>query len=341
VFGSPDPVSGTERLVVLAETHPADALAQVRLRDAVSRAVIAAIGEPPDDIVLVPPHSVLKTSSGKLRRSACRAAYETGRIGAAAPTARRQALRLAVGALAARLQLALASAGRALFGVYAGLLFWVLAALTWSITACLTSADLVWRVNHRLARLMLRLTGTSLAVHGLERLPDGPCVLASNHGSYLDGVIVVAALPRPFGFVAKGELQQRFALRLFLQRLGAEFVDRLEAERGVADAARLAQAVARGRSLIFFPEGTFVAQPGLLPFHLGAFLTAVRAHVPLVPVVLRGNREMLPDGTWWPRPALLEVELCAPIMPADESGDTFAAALALRAAAQRAIALRT
>jgi 1-acyl-sn-glycerol-3-phosphate acyltransferase len=340
VFGSPDPVTGTERLVVLAEIRPTDAASQARLRDAVSHAVLAAIGEPPDEVVLVPPHSVLKTSSGKLRRSACRAAYEAGRIGAAVPTARRQVLRMALGALAARLRLTVGGAGRALFAVYAGLLFWMLAAVTWPITACLTNPETAWRANRRIARLLLRLTGTSLAVHGVERLPDGPCVLASNHGSYLDSVILVAALPRPFGFVAKGELRQRFALRLFLQRLGVEFVDRIEAEHGVADAARLADAVSRGRSLIFFPEGTFVATPGLLPFHLGAFLTAVRARAPLVPVVLRGSREMLPDGTWWPRPVPLEVELCEPIMPAHESGDTFAAALALRAAAQRAIALR-
>ena len=90
---------------------------------------------------------------------------------------------------------------------------------------------------------------------------------------------------------------------------------------------------------MFFPEGTFTPRPGLLPFHLGAFLTAARARVPLVPVVLRGNRDMLPDGTWWPRPAPLEVEICEPLTPALDGGDAFAAALALRAAAHRAIAL--
>jgi 1-acyl-sn-glycerol-3-phosphate acyltransferase len=66
----------------------------------------------------------------------------------------------------------------------------------------------------------------------------------------------------------------------------------------------------------------------------------VRARVPLVPVVLRGNRDMLPDGTWWPRPALLEVELCEPLLPTADGGDAFAAALALRTAAHQAIARR-
>ncbi len=338
VFGSPDPATGTERLVVLAETQPGDAAAQAERREAVSRAVIAAIGEPPDVVVLVPPHSVLKTSSGKLRRSACRAAYEAGRIGAAVPAARTQVLRLALGAVAARARRAAVSVGRALFGVYAVLLLCLLAAPAWWLTVGLRNPNLAWRISHHLARWLLRLTATPLTVRGLEHLPEGPCVLACTHASYLDGVILIAALPRPFGFVAKGELRQSFALRLFLQRLGAEFVDRVDAERGVADAARLAAAVARGRSLIFFPEGTFAPRHGLLPLHLGAFMAAARARVPLLPVVLRGNREMLPDGSWWPRPAQLDVEFCEPVMPDEHAGDTFAAALALRAATQRALA---
>jgi 1-acyl-sn-glycerol-3-phosphate acyltransferase len=150
----------------------------------------------------------------------------------------------------------------------------------------------------------------------------------------------VAALPRPFGFVAKGELRQRPASRLFLQRLGAEFVDRLDARRGVDDVTRLALAVSGGRSLLFFPEGTFTPRHGLLPFHTGAFMTAVKAGAPVVPVVLRGNRDMLPDGTWWPRPAALEVELCAPIAPPPQPDNAFAAALSLRNAVHAAIAQR-
>jgi acyl carrier protein len=340
VFGSPDPATGTERLVVLAETQPGDAAAQAQWRHAVSHAVVGAIGEPPDEIVLVPPHSVLKTSSGKVRRSACRAAYEEGRIGASAPSARRQVLRLARGALAARLRFAVAGSTRWLFGAAAGLLFWLLVAVAWPLTACLPRPGLAWRANRWLVRLWLWLTRTTLIVRGLEHLPAGACVMASNHGSYIDGAILIAALPQPFAFVAKGELRESFVPRLFLQRLGTEFVDRIDAARGVADAARLAVAAGQGRSLLFFPEGTFSPGPGLLPLHLGAFLAAARARVPLVPLVLRGNREMLPDGSWWPRPAALEVDICAPFLPAAEAGDWFAAALALRTATQRAIASR-
>jgi len=336
-FGSADPVAGTERLVVLAETRGGDAGAQERLRGAIARAVADTIGEPPDEVVLVPPHAVLKTSSGKVRRAACRAAYEAGRIEAAQPGAGLQLLRLAGGGLRAQLARAAATAGRAAFGVYAAALVGAVAAVSWPLTACSPTPALAWRLNHRLARMLFALTGARLSVDGLARLPATPCVLVCNHGSYLDGVLLIAALPRGGAFVAKAELRASRVARIFLQRLGAEFVERFDAVRSVADAGRLAGVLARGRSLIVFPEGTFVAAPDLLPFHLGAFLVAVRAGVPVVPVVLRGTREMLPADVWRPRPARLGIEVCEPLHAPAGIDDPFAAAIALRDASRRAI----
>jgi 1-acyl-sn-glycerol-3-phosphate acyltransferase len=342
VFGSPDPASGTERLVVLAEVRPARAEAKVLLRDAVSRAVIDAIGEPPDEVVLAPPHTVLKTSSGKVRRSACRSLYEAGGVGAAPASARRQVLRLALGALLPRLRRLGRGFGSLLFGLWATLVFWLLAPLTWLLTLLMPHPAAAWALGGIASRMLFRLTGTPFTVRGLEHLPDTPCVLVSNHASYLDGVILVAALPRPFVFVAKRELQDQFIARHFLQRLGALFVERSDLQRSVADAGRLAEAVQLGRSLAVFPEGTFSARPGLLPFHLGAFLAAARAGVPVVPVAIRGNRELLPDGRWWPRRGSLQVDVCAPTPPAADvsmqAPDLFSAAVTLREASRLAIA---
>ncbi len=340
VFGSADPATGTERLVVLAEVRPGDHDAQARLHDAVSRAVLGAIGEPPDQIVLAPPHTVLKTSSGKVRRSACRERFESGSIGAAPATARQQVLRLALGALAPRLRHIGSRIGGLLFGLQASVAFWILAPTTWLLTALITKPQRAWRLGHHAARTLLRLTGTPLTVHGLEHLPGGPCVLVSNHGSYADGMLLVAALPRAFTFVAKRELLDQPIARIYLRRLGAEFVERAEAARSVADATRLADAVAQGRSLLVFPEGTFVDRPGLLPFHLGAFLAAARAGVPVVPVALRGNRELLPGNSWWPRRSRLDVHIGEPVVASGDTSDVFATAVRLRDAAHHAIARR-
>ena len=99
---------GTEALVVLAETRETRPKALSDLRDAVRKAVIAAIGEPPDDIVLVPPHVVLKTSSGKVRRRETRALYESGDHLRSRPAPWIQMFRLSLSATLAEV--------RALFG---------------------------------------------------------------------------------------------------------------------------------------------------------------------------------------------------------------------------------
>ncbi|HEX9672693.1 MAG TPA: AMP-binding protein, partial [Burkholderiales bacterium] len=78
VFGSPDHRSGTERVVVLAETRETDAARRDALHDRISDLAVSLIGTPPDDIMLAPPGTVLKTSSGKIRRVASREVYERG-----------------------------------------------------------------------------------------------------------------------------------------------------------------------------------------------------------------------------------------------------------------------
>ena len=99
------------------------------------------------------------------------------------------------------------------------------------------------------------------------------------------------------------------------------------------------QAAQAPRALLVFPEGTFRAGVEMLPFHLGAFLAAVQAHSPVLPVTLSGTRELLPDGHWWPRRAALALHIDAPIEPATDE-EPFAAAVRLRDAAQSAIARR-
>ena len=78
MFGSPDPVSATERLVVLAETRENAAAARAALQHRINEVAVAVLGVPADEVVLAPPHTVLKTSSGKIRRAASREFYERG-----------------------------------------------------------------------------------------------------------------------------------------------------------------------------------------------------------------------------------------------------------------------
>ena len=81
VFGSPDPATGTERLVVMAETRERDDAALETIRQAVQEVTVDLLGTPAEVVALVPPHGVPKTSSGKIRRSSAREVFESGRSG--------------------------------------------------------------------------------------------------------------------------------------------------------------------------------------------------------------------------------------------------------------------
>ena len=160
-----------------------------------------------------------------------------------------------------------------------------------------------------LARAFLWLVGMPLGVRFPERLPPGQCVVVCNHASYLDGIVLTAALPARFAFVIKREMAAVPLAGLVLRRLGSEFVERFDRQRGAADARRVLRRASNGSSLVFFPEGTFTRTPGLLKFHTGAFMTAARVGCPVVPAVLRGTRRALPPSGALPKPGRIELEI--------------------------------
>lgn len=164
-------------------------------------------------------------------------------------------------------------------------------------------------------RAFLRLIGLTPRVEGLDRLPEGPCVLVSNHASYLDGILLQTVLPPRFGFVIKREMTRVPLMHLFLKRLGSLFVDRFDTRRGSKDTRQFYRVAAQGEALAFFPEGTFVPRPGVRGFKLGAFQIAARVGMPVVPVAIRGSRHILPSGSWLPRPGRLTIEVAEPVRP--------------------------
>lgn len=339
VFGSPDPVAGTERLVVMAEIRETDPKAAEGLRAQVNTVTLDVLGMPADDIALVPVHTVLKTSSGKIRRAACRELYEKGRRPQRAVWW--QIARLTWSGTLPQLRRGIRVTLDLSYAAYTWALFWLLAPLTWLAAALSPRPMWSWAASRVGARLFVRLAGAPFVVRGLEHLPrDTPSVLVANHASYLDGIILVAALPGAlspagyFSFVAKRELLDPMVSRVYLKHIGSEFVERLDPQRGVEDVRHIVRAAKAGRSPIFFPEGTFTRIPGLLPFRMGAFTVAAEAGVPVVPVSIRGTRSILRDGQWLPRRDSMVITIGPPIVP---DGSDWAAAVRLRDAAHAEI----
>ncbi len=334
VFASADSATGSERLVVVAETRATQPEALDRLRQQIQSAGVDLLGLPPDTVVLAPPHAVLKTSSGKIRRAALRELYERNLIGRSGRALWLQLTRIALASGWARARRLGRGAGERLYAAHAWSVFGLLAPGVWLGIMTLPKMEWRWALSRAATWLLAQLTGTPLTVRGLEHLPDGPCVLVANHSSYLDAYVLMAAIPRPFHYVAKRELLDNRWLGQPLERIGTLFVERFDVQRGVDEARKVAEAARAGQSLGFFPEGTFARMPGLLPFRMGAFLAAARAGAPIVPVTIRGTRSILRAGSWFPRRGRLEVIVEPPLSP---DGEDWAAAVRLRDAARAAI----
>src|SRR6185295_9351505 len=121
----------------------------------------------------------------------------------------------------------------------------------------------------------------------------------------------------------------------YVKRAGHLTVDRVDAQQSVADAEATARALAAGEAILFFPEGTFTAATGLRPFRLGAFKTAAEAGVPVVPMALRGTRQVLRGDSPWPHPGRVHLWIGPPIQP---EGTDWSAIVGLRDRVAEAIA---
>jgi 1-acyl-sn-glycerol-3-phosphate acyltransferase len=219
---------------------------------------------------------------------------------------------------------------RVVYGIYTYCMFLVLG-LTALFGMILPGLRRRRGVARTMSRLLLRFAGMRLVVKNLERVPVGQCVVVANHASYLDGVVMTAALPPRFGFVIKREMANVPLAGALLRRLGSEFVERFNRNRGGVDARRVLRNAVNGNSLVFFPEGTFEARPGLGKFHAGAFTIAARAGCPVVPAVVRGTRRAFPPKKAWPHPARIEIEFLEPIVAQADTPDAMALELRDRA----------
>jgi 1-acyl-sn-glycerol-3-phosphate acyltransferase len=319
VFGVPDPRIGTERLVVVAETRETDPARREQLRAAVVDRVAGALGNPPDRVVICGPGTVLKTPSGKIRRHATREALLRGELERTRASARWQYARLLTGALRARAASVRDVAARALFTGWLAVLLLLTLPPLWLAVAAMPRGRRPDRLVRRWARAIVALSGCGLSVDGAANLEGlGAAVLVANHASYVDSVVLMAALPVEFRFVAKRRLLRYPVIGTLIERAGHLPVEKADVARRLAGADEITRALREGRSLLVFPEGTFLAEPTLLPFRLGAFRAAVFSRRPVVPVAIRGTRVVLPAYARLARRGPIQVVVGAPLWPQGE-----------------------
>jgi 1-acyl-sn-glycerol-3-phosphate acyltransferase len=177
--------------------------------------------------------------------------------------------------------------------------------------------------------------GLSVEVEGEMPDTEHPCVIAANHSSFVDGLVLYVFLDQPVTFVASTDMEHQFLLGRIMKGFGCVFVDRGRAERSATSVEILKSTIRSGHHVLIFPEGSISARPGLRVFHLGAFETAASSNCPVVPVGIRGSRDVLRPGSFRPHRGAMRVVVGEPVMPA---GNEFTDRVSMRDEVRDAIA---
>ena len=291
---------GTERMIVVAESRNQKEKERAKIIESITELCVKLHQFAPDDIVIAPLRTVLRTSSGKIRRGDIKKLYESGNIGKTS-SVRMQMFRLGLSSIPGRISRILSMSAHLLYG--SG--FWIAAAF-FSLPALL-SILLIPGIKSRFSalRFLLRCFFFTVRIKrnisGKEHIRNASDVIfVSNHTSYLDGAFIISLIPFPVRFIAKSEFRNKFFAGLILKRLGVIFVERFDPRTGLADVRSISEHASESYPLYFFAEGTFTKNAGLRPFRMGAFATAVNNRHGIVPISINGARSILPDENYLP-----------------------------------------
>jgi 1-acyl-sn-glycerol-3-phosphate acyltransferase len=319
-FGLTDEATATEKLVIVAETRERDPARRAALSSAVTDRVSRGLGLPPDRVELIPPGSIPKTSSGKLRREETKQLYLAGTLSATRAPAWLQIVRLGTGT-------ALRDFGRKIFasikrgleilyGLYFGVVFFLWIVPTWVMVQFIKDHRKAGRFTSSALKVLFALIGCRVRVVGKEQMETpGAKIYAANHTSYFDVLALMLGLGVPYRFVSKMEVGSMPFIGTFLDRMGHLKFERSDPQSRLRQAQEMESLLCNGDSVFIFPEGTFTGEDGLRLFQLGAFKAAVAAGAPIIPVSLAGTRRFLRDGTYLPRPTSVTITLSPPIYP--------------------------
>jgi len=166
------------------------------------------------------------------------------------------------------------------------------------------------------------LSGIDLQVKGEQNLwAVRPAVFIFNHQSGIDTLLLCKLLRRDMVGVAKEELRNNPIWGPAFALAGTVFIDRFNHSRAMSALEPAVQALREGKSIVIAPEGTRSPTPRLGKFKKGAFVIAMAAGVPIVPIVFRNALDALPKHAFFVRPATIEVEVLPPVETVDWQPD--------------------
>ncbi len=160
------------------------------------------------------------------------------------------------------------------------------------------SGNSVHNIGRIWARYLLLLSGVKVDVQGINDMPDGPIVFASNHQSAFDILVLQAYLPVQFRWVAKESLFRIPIVGWSMYLAGYIGINRSRAALAYKSIVKAADKIkARKTSIIIFPEGTRSTTGQLLPFKRGIFILAIKSGAPIMPVSINGTKDIMKKGS--------------------------------------------
>ena len=164
------------------------------------------------------------------------------------------------------------------------------------------------------ARLNSMVTPMFISVRGKEKIDRNQSyVVVANHQSQYDIFAIYGWLPVDFRWVLKQELRKVPIIGVYCDRAGHVYIDRSDTASALASIDRAKKRITNGTSIFFFPEGTRSLNGKLLPFKKGAFKFAIDLSLPVLPVTIKGTRDVLPANSIALFPGSAEVIIHDPI----------------------------
>jgi 1-acyl-sn-glycerol-3-phosphate acyltransferase len=201
---------------------------------------------------------------------------------------------------------------------------YIVAFSVWAVIACIGQLPLL--IRRSWAPLAIRIwntgnivlaqvvAGVGCRVEGRENIPAGPCLIASQHQAAFETYRIFVDLHYPV-MVLKQELMRIPFIGWYMQRGGMVGIDRAAGAAAMRKTMRASKAaLASGRNVVIFPEGTRAPPGVVLPFRPGIAALYLHCAVPVVPVALN-------SGYFWgknrflKRPGKVTVRFLPPIAP--------------------------
>ncbi|MFP4697853.1 MAG: lysophospholipid acyltransferase family protein [Eubacteriales bacterium] len=158
------------------------------------------------------------------------------------------------------------------------------------------ASDYLYITVSKWARRMVKATGSTVTIYGLENIPEKETVLfVGNHQGNFDIPLLLGYLPCPVGFVAKTELISFPIVSTWMKLIKCIFIDRDNPRQSMKEIIKGISYLKEGNSMVIFPEGTRSKSDNIGEFKLGSMKMAIKSKVKIVPITIKGSYKLLEE----------------------------------------------